>query len=378
MSDRHYLEKELQALLRNDPQIFEFLQSGSLDGIWYWDLVDQNAEWMSARFWETFGYDPASKQHLVSEWQEMVHPEDLERALENFQKHAEDPNHPYDQIVRYKHRDGSTVWVRCRGLIIRDAAGNPSRMLGAHTNVTELKKVEEELRQANEALRRSNEELEELTYIASHDLQEPLRVVASFTELLSERCENELDETATKYMNYIVDGTHRMQGLVRDILQLSRVSRRREAWQDVDLTAACECGLGRLEEVVKESGVAVALTSLPIVKGDRSQLETLFENLLSNAIKYSHPGDVKIEVSGETDPDGTVTVHVKDNGIGFEQHYSDRIFRIFQRLHGRSEYSGSGIGLAIVKKVVEHHGGDVWCKSAPGEGSTFSFSIRET
>lgn len=144
MSDEHYLKQELNSLLKSDDRIFEFIQSGSLDGLWYWDLENPEQEWMSERFWTTFGYDPTDKQHLASEWQNMINQEDLALALDNFNKHCQDPNHPYDQIVRYQHRNGSTVWVRCRGLAIRDDRGLPVRMLGAHTNVTQIMQLSEQ------------------------------------------------------------------------------------------------------------------------------------------------------------------------------------------------------------------------------------------
>jgi PAS domain S-box-containing protein len=148
----HYLKRELDHLLREDPRIFDFLDSGSLDGLWYWDIQEPDHEWMSPSFWRTFGYQPDDKQHLASEWQDMIHPEDLKAALETAQKHFADPNHPYDQVVRYRHKDGSTVWVRCRGLAIRDEQGKPIRMLGAHTNVTALKRQEQRLKAIFHAL----------------------------------------------------------------------------------------------------------------------------------------------------------------------------------------------------------------------------------
>ena len=132
-------------LVKNDPCIFEFIQSGSLDGIWYWDLVNLENEWMCPKFWETLGYDPDEKKHLASEWQDIIFRDDLKLAADNFGKHCADPNHPYDQIVRYKHKDGSTVWIRCRGLAIRDESGNAVRMLGAHTDITDLKETEREI-----------------------------------------------------------------------------------------------------------------------------------------------------------------------------------------------------------------------------------------
>ena len=155
----HYLKEELYHLVREDASIFDFIQNGSLDGIWYWDLEKPEHEWMSPRFWEIFGYDPDEKPHLAEAWQDMIHPDDLEVALDNFHKHCEDPEHLYDQMVRYRHKNGSTVWVRCRGLAIRDRKGKPVRMLGAHTEATALKETEVTLKKQTEELERSNAEL---------------------------------------------------------------------------------------------------------------------------------------------------------------------------------------------------------------------------
>lgn len=159
----HYLQRELYELDQTDSSIFEFLQAGSLDGVWYWDLTDSAHEWMSERFWRVFGYDPAKREHLAAEWQDMIHPEDLQTALANFEAHCADPGIPCDQNVRYTHADGSTVWGRCRGIVIRDDEGTPIRMLGAHTDITALKQAEAaasqlatQLEVTNLDLRRSN------------------------------------------------------------------------------------------------------------------------------------------------------------------------------------------------------------------------------
>ena len=158
----NYLQKELYELIQTDPSIFEFLQEGSLDGIWYWDLENIEQEWMSPRFWELLGYDPGEKQHLAKEWQDIVDPDDLLVALDNFNKHLENPDHPYDQIVRYIHKDGSSVWVRCRGIAIRDSKGNPIRMLGAHNDVTPMKRQEEIIKKQNQQLQEAQTKLEQL------------------------------------------------------------------------------------------------------------------------------------------------------------------------------------------------------------------------
>ncbi len=158
----NYLKQELYELVKKDSSIFEFLQAGSLDGIWYWDLEKTENEWMSPRFWTNFGYDPAQKKHLASEWQDMIFPDDLKVAIDNFQKHCKDPKHPYDQIVRYKKKDGTTAWVRCRGIAIRDQNGKPIRMLGAHTDLTQLKETEKKLTALNAKLEESNEMLKKI------------------------------------------------------------------------------------------------------------------------------------------------------------------------------------------------------------------------
>jgi len=159
--DEHYLKSELYTLIKEDESIFEFLQQGSLDGIWYWDLEDQEKEWMSPRFWTVLGYDPTEKKHLASEWQDLIYPEDLQVAISNFTKHCADQNHPYDQVVRYHHKDGSTVWVRCRGMAIRDKTGKPIRMLGAHTDLTPQKQAEEALHKKTIELEGANKKLQE-------------------------------------------------------------------------------------------------------------------------------------------------------------------------------------------------------------------------
>lgn len=158
-SMQHYLKQELYNLMQSDSFLFEFLQEGSLDGLWYWDLENQENEWMSPRFWQTLGYDPNEKKHLAKEWQDLIHPDDLEIAIQNFIRHSEDPSHPYDQVVRYRHKNGSTVWIRCRGIVIRDSHGKPVRMLGAHTDITKQKQAEEKLRQKTRDLERLNKKL---------------------------------------------------------------------------------------------------------------------------------------------------------------------------------------------------------------------------
>jgi len=156
MEKEHYLKKELYELVSKDPNIFEFLEKGALDGIWYWDIENMENEWMSERFWLNFGYDPKTKKHLASEWQDIINQDDLKLAVDNFQKHCDDPKHPYDQVVRYTKADGSISWVRCRGIGIRDKDGKVIRFLGVHIDVSELKQREQELNEKIDELSRLN------------------------------------------------------------------------------------------------------------------------------------------------------------------------------------------------------------------------------
>ena len=375
----HYLKEELYSLVREDPAIFEFLQNGSLDGIWYWDLESPEHEWMSPRFWEVFGYEPDSKPHLAEAWQDMIDPDDLKTALENFTEHCEDPNHPYDQLVRYRHKSGSTVWVRCRGLAIRDEDGKPVRMLGAHTELTEQKQLEATLLDQRAELARSNAELEQFAYVASHDLQEPLRMVTSYLGLLKRRYGEKLDDDAQEFIGFAVDGAERMSTLIGDLLRYSRVGTSDDEFVPVPLSSVVDTACSQLDRLIQESGIEISSKSLPTVSGSETQLVQLFENLIGNATKYrgSEPPTVNISATCESEES---IVKIQDNGIGFEMEFAKRVFQIFQRLHTREQHSGTGIGLAICSKIMERHRGRIWVESEPDKGSSFfvAFPVLST
>lgn len=226
-------------------------------------------------------------------------------------------------------------------------------------------------RQFEDELRRSNAELEQFAHIASHDLQEPLRMVASFTELLAERYGGKLDETADRYIRFAVDGAHRMQQLVADLLSYSRVGRDNTPRTRVDLKAVLADVWSSLGAARQSSpGATIRIGDLPSVVAAESQMRQLFQNLVGNSLKFRGDAPPEIDVSASR-VDGGWEVAVKDNGIGFDRSDSERVFQMFQRLHGRSAYEGSGIGLAIAKRIAESHGGRIRVDSAPGEGSTF-------
>ncbi|HSY90302.1 MAG TPA: ATP-binding protein [Candidatus Binatus sp.] len=236
------------------------------------------------------------------------------------------------------------------------------------------KKLREDHHQAQLELARSNRDLEQFAYVASHDLQEPLRMVATYTQLLSERYRGKLDENADKYIHYAVDGALRMQKLVQDLLAFSRVGRQGAAPRSTDCNLVIKAALQNLEAALQESGAVVKADELPMVIADGAQLTQVFQNLIGNAIKFRGPGAPTIQIKAEG-KDKEWTFSVEDNGIGIAPDQAENVFVIFRRLHTREEYAGNGIGLSICKKIIEHHGGRIWFESEPGHGSTFKFTL---
>jgi len=275
---------------------------------------------------------------------------------------------------RYLRKDGSTVWVELAVALARDPHGHPQYEIAIFDDISERKRAEEALKAAHEELKRSNAELEQFAYVASHDLQEPLRMVSSYTQLVMRRYGERLDGDAKEFMNYVVDGAARMKQLIEDLLAYSRVGTKGKEFKPVALEGALKRAVTNLRAAIEESGAAVTHDALPTVKADESQLAQLFQNLMGNALKFKGPQKPHVHVSCSEKGD-EFEFHVKDNGIGIEPQYFERIFMLFQRLHTKGDYPGTGIGLAICKKVVERHGGRIWVESRPGEGSSFNFTL---
>ncbi|MFZ2097071.1 MAG: ATP-binding protein [Anaerolineales bacterium] len=235
-------------------------------------------------------------------------------------------------------------------------------------------RAEEEIKRYTKDLERSNQELQQFAYVASHDLQEPLRMVSSFLQLLERRYGNQLDKDAKDFIYYAVDGAKRMQALINDLLEYSRVGTRGKPFAKINLNEVMQQAKSNLEIAIRENKAKISCNDLPMVYGDGTQLTQVFQNLIGNAIKFHGENVPEICIYAKR-KNGTYDISVKDNGIGIDPKYTDRIFLIFQRLHNREDYPGTGIGLAICKRIIERHGGDMWVESKIGEGSTFHFSI---
>jgi signal transduction histidine kinase len=261
---------------------------------------------------------------------------------------------------------------RRRQYEVRDLLAN-LRDLNENLELRVAERTSELERLATE-LQQSNKELEQFAYIASHDLQAPLRSVSSFLELLARRYKGKLGPEADEYISFAVDGATRMHHLINDILLYSRLSSRAQAPEPTDCRAVVDQALRDLRENIRESGAEITTDDLPTVSAVKSQMVQLVSNLLDNAIKYRKDEPPRIHIAAER-LEREWLFSIRDNGIGFEQQYADRIFRVFQRLHTEGRYPGTGIGLAMCKKIVERHGGRIWVKSAPGQGTVFFFTI---
>ena len=388
--DEHYLKTELYELVRKDRAIFEFLQAGSLDGIWYWDVERQDQEWMSPRFKELFGYRDDEIPNTSEWWMANIFPEDRDLALDNFAKHLADASHPYDQIVRYRHRDGGTVWVRCRGLAVRNEKGEPIRLLGCHTDVTALKRAEEdlrsqaaELREAKDAAERANQAKSIFLANISHEIRTPLNGVIGMTELLGETA---LTPVQHDHLDAARESAEALLDIINDILDYSKI----EAGKLVPDPYAFRLR-ERVEALVKSCAPRLHGRDVKLshevdadvpdgLVGDARLLRQVLANLLSNAVKFTRRGAIVLHVRRD-EPVGAgvlLRFEVSDTGIGIPPEKQKVIFEEFVQADASTtrRYGGTGLGLAIASRLVQALGGAIGLESEPGAGSTFHCTAR--
>jgi light-regulated signal transduction histidine kinase (bacteriophytochrome) len=273
-------------------------------------------------------------------------------------------------------KNGETVWVSWTNKAIFDEKGAPSGILGIGTEITERKRAEETLRRHTAKVESVNHELQEFAFVASHDLQEPLRKIQTFADRLRKLLGHELDETAKDYFTRMEDSARRMQQLIRDLLKYSRVASKPEPFSEINLNEVADEVAQIFELTLNQTGGKLEIAQLPVIEADETQMKQLFQNLIGNALKFQHGnGKPLVKVYSNCEGEEACRIFFEDNGIGFEETYLDRIFAPFQRLHSRNEYSGTGIGLSICRKIVEHHGGSIKAHSKPGAGSTFIVSL---
>lgn len=298
---------------------------------------------------------------------------DQQKAREGYQQVFRDERvHDYELEIR--HRDGHVTAVLYNASLYRDEAGEVAGVFAAARDITERKRAEQTLARQTADLAHSNAELQQFAYVASHDLQEPLRAVASFTKLLAERYQGRLDSDADEFIEFAVDGARRAQRLINDLLDYSRTGTRGKPFASTDCESILADALADLAAAVEESGGQVTHDPLPVVDADEIQLGQLFRNLIGNALKFHGSEAPLVHVSAER-MSRVWRFSIRDNGIGIDPQFNEEIFNVFQRLHAAAEYPGTGIGLAIAKKIVERHGGRIWVESELGRGANFFFTI---
>ncbi|UQN08989.1 GAF domain-containing protein [Deinococcus sp. QL22] len=351
---------------------YEVAVQGSGDLLYDWDPATDVILYGGA-VEQITGYAVQELKGNLADWTErLIHPDDREPFAQEIARAVASSGEAH-MAFRLLHKDGSIREVEDDGYFKRDAQGEVTQMVGFVKDVTERKQAERALLRLNEELRRSNKELEQFAYIASHDLQAPIRAVTSFAGLIGKRYGDKLDERGQLYLQQIVDGGEHMKRLVDDLLTFSRVHTEQRPPVPTDTERVFDTVASRLQ--AQSPGGAITRGELPVVQADAQQLDQLLQNLISNGLKYRR-ADVTPEVQVSAERDGELwRFAVSDNGIGVEPQYFERIFEIFQRLHGRESFEGTGIGLAVCKKIVERHGGQLWLESSPGLGSTFFFTL---
>ena len=364
--------KRMEEALRRSEE--EFHATFELAGCGMSDVKLTTGRFLHAnlKFCEITGYTNRELRNLSP--LDITHPDDRQSSEANLQRVAFGEISEHTSEKRYIRKDGQVVWVLVTAATIHDGNGCPDRLIAVVQDIGDRRRAEEALQDTAAELGRSNRDLEQFAYIASHDLQEPLRMIVGYLQLLERRYKDQIDKSANEFIEFAVDGATRMQNLITDLLAYSRVGTQVQTLVDVDLQTILDRCMANLRSAIQDSGATITWDPLPTIRADGSQMLQLLQNLLSNAIKFRGDSPPRIHVSARKHQ-GRWLFSVADNGIGVDPQCTDKIFVIFQRLHGRDKYPGTGIGLAICKKIVERHGGRIWVDSQPGRGSTFYFTL---
>ncbi|WDQ17182.1 sensor histidine kinase [Rhodopirellula sp. P2] len=342
---------------------------GESGGIWNWNRQTNEVQY-APKFRQMLGYEGTDRQSFPENWtalHDCLHPDDLPLFSENLTTQLKS-RVPFSIDVRIRHRDGHYQWYRVHAHTLFDRSGSPVRTAGTIFNVEDRKKYEQELQE-------SNRELQRFASAASHDLQEPLRAITGFSQLLQQRHAASLDEKGQGYLNHIIAGVGRMKALIDDLLTLARVGQSELEFAEIELKPCVDTALQNLSQLIQDTSPEIRVAELGTVHGHAGFLAELFQNLIGNAIKFRKPGETaKIAIDCQTDQSQHL-ITVTDQGIGIAEKHHDQVFELFKRLHRREQIPGTGIGLALCKRIVERHHGTISLVSEEGVGTSFRISL---
>lgn len=369
------VEQKSKELLKANER-FELATKATSDIIWDWDL-QSDSTYRTSNFFERLGYSEEKRLEGSIFWESIIHPEDISRVKKNMIDFLSTDQTHWIQEFRIKKADGDYMHVLDKGFAIRDPQGKVSRIIGATQDITSQKQTELDLIEANYKLADANKELQAFATVASHDMKEPLRMISSFMNLLQSKYGPQLDQKANQYIHFAVDGANRLSQLITDLLEFSRVGFDPKLIADVNIKEVINEVISLKSDLIRAANAKIEVGPMPTIKTIPMPIRIVFQNLLGNALKYINPGqDLQIQIQSEELSSHWQFV-VRDNGIGIEPQYLEQIFELLKRLHPKSTYPGTGMGLTTCRKIVTHFGGKIWAESTPGKGSSFYFTVKK-
>jgi PAS domain S-box-containing protein len=370
--------------LRASEERFRIASLSISDVVWEWDIDTGKLDWFGD-IDRLLGYAQGEFPRTIEAWEALIAPEDRDRVMKALDHHLSTGD-PYSQEYRVRRKDGSIAYWQDRGIAVRNEQAKAVRMFGAVTDITERRRAEEEIRKLNAELEQrvvdrtaqleaANKELEAFSYSVSHDLRAPLRAIDSFSRIVLEEYANQLDAEASRLLNIVRSNTRTMDQLITDLLALSRVTRSEMQFSRIDMTTLAHSIYHEVASPEVQKKFVFSVAPLADAFGDPTLMRLVWSNLLSNAIKYTMPKDERIvQVGGRTEQ-GMNIYYVRDSGVGFDPNYTHKLFGVFQRLHKTEEFDGTGVGLAIVQRIIHRHGGRAWAEGKINAGATFYFSL---
>jgi len=364
-------QEELSALTNR----FKISTRTAKIGIWDWNVPDDILIWDETML-AIYGISSESLYAQIKDWQKYLHPDDLGLFQEMIRWSSTGEKELLNTEFRIQRNDGAIRNIKVVGSVQRDPNGQVIRIIGTNWDITQEKEAEQE-RIRYRQLEARNRELEQFAFVASHDLQEPLRTVISFVGLLKRSYQDKLDEQGHEYLKFVVDASIRMSQLIRGLLEYSRIGTNRQLSQ-VNVTDLIQNIIDDLAAHINQTQAVISVEEMPQIMGYKTELRLLFQNLISNAIKFRKTDQSPLIHIGVKEEKSYWLFSVNDQGIGIDPNYREQIFSLFQRLHGIEKYEGTGIGLSHCHKIADLHGGKIWVESASNEGSTFFFSIAKS